>query len=196
MTNEKAKQILSDIDKTYRNFTADEYKALEMALKALSQEPTDENIHREREQAYMLGYEDASKRFRQEPCEDAVSRILKRMWNCRGKHTTNIDKVAMKQIIRDELSVTQKSGKWIPVSERLPEDGTYLVTVNRITSLPKVEIDSFAKDLYKVDEFDFCDKKGKCGWYNYDSEYGYWEDEKVIAWMPLPKPFEPQESEE
>ena len=43
------------------------------------------------------------------PCDDAVSRILKRMWNCRGKHTTSIDKVAMEQIIRDELfSVTPK----------------------------------------------------------------------------------------
>ena len=49
----------------------------------------------------------------QEPCDDAISRILKRMWNCRGKHTTSIDKVAMEQIIRDELPpVTQKSGKW------------------------------------------------------------------------------------
>ena len=35
---------------------------------------------------------------------DVVSRILKRMWNCRGKHTTSIDKVKMEQIIRDELS--------------------------------------------------------------------------------------------
>lgn len=49
-------------------------QALDMAIQALSQEPTDENIHREREQAYMQGYEDASKRFRQEPCTDAVSR--------------------------------------------------------------------------------------------------------------------------
>ena len=39
----------------------------------------------------------------QQPCEDAISRILKRMWNCRGKHTTSIDKVKMEQIIRDEL---------------------------------------------------------------------------------------------
>jgi hypothetical protein len=42
--------------------------------------------------------------------EDAISRILTRMWNCRGKHTTSIDKVKMEQIIREELhSVTQKS---------------------------------------------------------------------------------------
>ena len=52
----------------------------------------------------------------QEPCDDVVSRILTRMWNCRGKHTTNIDKVAMEQIIRDELPPVipqQKYGKWI-----------------------------------------------------------------------------------
>lgn len=47
-------------------------------------------------------------------CDDAINRILVRMWNCRGKHTTSIDKVKMEQIIREELpSVTQKSGKWI-----------------------------------------------------------------------------------
>ena len=44
-----------------------------------------------------------SKALEQEPCEDAMSRILKRMWNCRGKHTTSIDKVNMEQILRDEL---------------------------------------------------------------------------------------------
>lgn len=52
----------------------------------------------------------------EEPCGDAISRILKRMWNCRGEHTTSIDKVKMEQIIRDELpSVTpkQKVGKWM-----------------------------------------------------------------------------------
>ena len=51
-------------------------EAYKMAINALSQEPTDENLHREREQAYMQGYEDASKRFRQEPCTDAVSREM------------------------------------------------------------------------------------------------------------------------
>jgi len=46
----------------------------------------------------------AIKALDQEHCEDTISRILKRMWNCRGKHTISIDKVKMEQIIRDELS--------------------------------------------------------------------------------------------
>lgn len=43
-------------------------------LEKQMQEPCEEDIHREREQAYMLGYEDASKKFRTEPCEDCISR--------------------------------------------------------------------------------------------------------------------------
>ena len=78
-------------------------------------------------------------------------------------------------------------GWWIPVSEKLPEDGIYLVTVERIAGKPRVETKSFAKDLHRVDDFNF--PKHKCGWYDYDSEYGYWEDASVIAWMPLPQPY-------
>ena len=43
-------------------------------LPSVSTEANKEDIHREREQAYMKGYEDASKRYRTEPCEDAISR--------------------------------------------------------------------------------------------------------------------------
>jgi len=51
------------------------------------------------------------KALEQEPCGDAISRILKRMWNCRGNHTTSIDKVKMEQIIRDELSSATTESK-------------------------------------------------------------------------------------
>lgn len=79
--------------------------------------------------------------------------------------------------------------EWIPVSENLPEDGTYLITRKNIINTPIVSICSFAKNLYLIDDFDFYDKKGKSGWYDYDGEIGYCEVDGIIAWMPLPEPY-------
>ena len=87
-----------------------------------------------------------------------------------------------------------KTGEWIPVSERLPElDGNYLL-------FGKV-VEDDTEDIF-IGMYDACAE-----------EFGYWEDyydrntlgfldsefieyNKVIAWMPLPKPYEPQESED
>lgn len=111
----------------------------------------------------------------------------------------NIEKMAQ-NVAQRAIQELRDNGvfvsRWIPVSERLPEDGTYLVTLEIVYSgEPITDIRSFAKDLNKVDEFDF--SKHKCGWYDYESDYGYWEDTGVIAWMPLPKPYGAEmESEE
>lgn len=43
-------------------------------LPPVTPQASEEDIYREREQAYMLGYEDASKKFRTEPSEDCVRR--------------------------------------------------------------------------------------------------------------------------
>lgn len=84
-----------------------------------------------------------------------------------------------------ELKQLREQTTWIPVSERLPDDSSeYLVTV----------IDEDV-DTYKYTGI---------AWYahpkDYDIEEGDWRelmhDEKVIAWMPLPTPYEPKESEE
>ena len=47
MTREEAKQIISDIDHAWRNFSQEEYIALDMAIKALEQEPCDDAISRQ-----------------------------------------------------------------------------------------------------------------------------------------------------
>ena len=45
-----------------------------------------------------------------------------------------------------------KSG-WNPVSEKLPEDGAYLVT-RKTYGKPIIDTVKYAKDLYTVDEFE------------------------------------------
>lgn len=81
-----------------------------------------------------------------------------------------------------------KAQQWIPCSERLPEDdGRYLCMTKSFNDKPLVDLLSYAHNLHKVDEYDFPQEKN--GWYDYDDEYGYYEDEQVYAWMPLPEPW-------
>lgn len=57
--------------------------------------------------------------------------------------------------------------RWIPVTERLPEDGYYLATLD-------------GELVNQKEPF-----TGMCG-----IENGKWDDEGcVIAWMPLPEPY-------
>ena len=91
------------------------------------------------------------------------------------------------------FKVERDTHRWIPVTERLPEkDGKYLTvhTLNSIPPQPWIEVCWFAKDLYKVDKYDFHDKKKKSGFYQYDSEWGNFERTGISHWMPIPEPPE------
>ena len=75
---------------------------------------------------------------------------------------------------------------WIPVSERLPEDGRpvliYAWNVHHV--------------IARYDEFRTADGYKKT-WVTSDAWNGNTEiKHEVIAWMPLPKPYEPQERNE
>lgn len=76
----------------------------------------------------------------------------------------------------DGLSPVTPQPRWFPVSERLPEkNGNYLVTIKTSDGTANIT-------------FQMVDHFGP-GWLHEE------KTRKVIAWMPLPKPYEPQESE-
>ncbi len=82
---------------------------------------------------------------------------------------------------------------WIPVSERLPEEsGRYLATIQTFGKHTFMRFISFATNLSLIDKYDFKGKK-QAGWYDCDPECGYYEENNVIAWQPLPEPYEESE---
>ena len=84
----------------------------------------------------------------------------------------------------------EKEMAWIPTSTQLPKkDGEYLVSLEiGWGDCSYVDIAHFTKDLYGIDDHDFCHKKGVAGFYKRSSEWGAYEV-NPIAWQPLPEKF-------
>ena len=78
---------------------------------------------------------------------------------------------------------------WITANIPPKKDGRYLVTVELYEGTRIIDILSYAKDLYKVNNMDFYSLKGKSGWYDYDSEWGDCVVDGVTAWQKLPEVY-------
>jgi len=175
MTNKEAIRIQKWLHNNTFLFTSTENDVKQsteiaiMAIKALEQEP--DAIHNEREQAYMKGYEDASKRFRTEPCEDAISRQA--VLDLCERFDGYVPYSVLSNYDMLPSVSTEKTGRWIPVSERLPEEeGKYLAYIvnkhdNRF---------QYAMTAYFIPGQEWC-PDDECASNN------------VVAWMPLPQPY-------
>ena len=72
--------------------------------------------------------------------------------------------------------MTYGNGGWIPISEILPNDGEWAIFTNGT---------QISVERYKMDALDHFYPSGR--WFDL---------EDVVAWMPLPEPYKPQEQEE
>ena len=138
---------------------------------------------------------EAIETLEQEPCEDAISRqaaIEKIHWLGLDNDTA----IKCDLAIRALPSVNPqepKTGHWIPVSERVPEEyGEYLITWT--TSLSKRPFIGISEGQV-TNEYDHEHNRFKFEWLLDDYVKNY-PDVEVIAWMPLTKPYESQESED
>lgn len=118
MTREEAKRRLLDIERCTPIHTREDvrdFEALEMAIKALSQEPIPLNdINNALGASFRNGLRFA--KVEQEPCDDIVSRdaVIDAIERVRNNHA--YDEI---EEIQKLPSVTQKSGKWIPIPYQL-----------------------------------------------------------------------------
>lgn len=123
----------------------------------------------------------------QEPCTDAVSREAVLEAVSEGCQEWRGIYGRCEELINELPSVTQKSEKWIPVSEKLPSD------CNEDWVLAQIQEDNGYLWIPCVAEY----RKDTDDWYSDANDIGWLKNHrgffKVIAWMPLPKPYDPQE---
>lgn len=146
---------------------------------------------------------EAIRTLEQEPCEDSISRkaVFETIDDCnsdglKGIFCSYVDGEKFKEYIKELPSVIskgvtvtdfadkcrecgkQKNGKWIPVSEELPEDyQRVLITVVRYDGEKNVRV---AKYRSKFKTFDCLEN------------HEQWEvgEEGLLAWQPLPEPYQ------
>ena len=126
----------------------------------------------------------------QEPCGDTISRQAVLDLAEKGILVGNHNYKSVCNAINDLPSVTptERIGHWIPVIERLPKDEDYVLVCYADGSI-RTAYYYIDTESYPPEFKDCCET----GWYDYNENFIY---QDVLAWMPLPELYEPQESEE
>ena len=153
--------------------------------------PNDEECNQKRcidcEWNYIVGCEDVEKLIKLAPTIELYRIPCKDEYEYQGKLEKAYDDGYDTGYAQAKFDYEPR---WIPVDERLPEDGS--VCLISLKS-PFAEWVYHAVFLANGDPEYSEGKTGESGFYNYDSTYGYYKREGVIAWMPVPEPYREKE---
>ena len=135
-------------------------EALDMAIKALEQEPCDD-VCEWFEQYVDIATDIVELRF-----SDGTVKRAKR-----GLYMRDIEKSIRKMLIDQIANEKKQEPKWIPVSERVPEDGEEVLCFLGSEEMAVL----FLRNDWGQDEW-------------VDVRFAT-ESYDVVAWMPLPEPY-------
>lgn len=91
------------------------------------------------------------------------------------------------------VTPAEKVGRWIPVSERLPEVNQRVLVTSYSRVCYAMMISADGNSGYPVFRLqDSLNERVICE----TTVHSEWTTSRITAWMPLPQPFEPQESED
>ena len=143
----------------------------------------------------------ACENLKAEPCEDAVKResvlnTLDTMDKALDENRTVEDyKELLKECYKELLPVTPKQ-RWIPVSEKLPNDRDWYLGIFKEPDTGWVNLLPFICD-YVGRETKATTKEYWIlrGFTDIDEHIDYYFNLECVAWMPLPAPYKKGESE-
>ena len=206
MTNKEAIKNIKE-HCYFANLTPQAKEALDMAIEALKQKSTTTNnlgvdcIRRDKA-IKALDYDIECFEFKQGVSKhmDDIAKLLNTIYETQVNNIIALPAVTPQEprwigVDTPQESYTlQQVPRWVPVSERLPEvieDGVHVVEEYIVTVTYKGKFEGIDLATY-VYEDGYIDGKWNTynDWIEDKSEYYH-----VITWMPLPTPYDPQESE-
>ena len=135
-------------------------------------------------------FREVANMLEQQPCEDAISRADAVQVASGYCHPANIAKELAK------LPPVTPKQRWIPVSERLPNDRDWYLGIFKEPDTGWINPLPFICD-YVGSETKATTKEHWIlrGFTDRDERIDYYFNLECVAWMPLPKPYEQQECE-